>query len=552
MNLVPATHSTRAGPSATAPGLADDTSARTFDDARRQQDYRPARRAAAQWVVVAALVLAGCWPLLKPFFDDLGTRPPYALYPLLLAAAATLAVSRLRDLPARGVRTGSTSIAAMLFAISLLLLVGGAAVDGRWLAAPATLLALAGLLWRIGGVSLFRALLPAGFLLLTIVPPPLRGETKLTVALQHLSVDTSSRLLDIFAIPNVCTGNVLNLADHRLLIQEACSGINSIIAVVAFTLLLGFWRRRGPLWIVALLPSALLFVVCLNIARITGGALLLSGVNLDLFDGGIHEWIGLALFAAGIGLILSVDAGFEWIAQSRPMSADVAPPSPVIRPPLIDRMAPGAFGWTVATCFAIVGLGSAWQLRDCWPAPRLSADALLHPPETVGDWTLVSITDEAAVVATTTARHARHWTYRNGSQTVEVAIAYPFTTWFHDPSICYAQAGWDIVRRGAIDAPSPNASATDVNTPAASFGFDLSQTAGRFATVLYADFSERGDWQRPLAEPTGNDLRRRIEFTRRAAHYAPSCEVQTLAVTNAPLTLADRQRLTTLFAGRTR
>ena len=88
-------------------------------------------------------------------------------------------------------------------------------------------------------------MVPPLVLLAVLVPPPGHQEQIVTLKLQHLAVGVSCRLLDALHVPNAQAGNVIEIPGRRLLIEQACSGINSLMAVLAFTLLYGFYLRRS-------------------------------------------------------------------------------------------------------------------------------------------------------------------------------------------------------------------------------------------------------------------------------------------------------------------
>jgi exosortase len=208
------------------------------------------RRLAAAAIAVA--IVLGLVPLLHKFLVNLGEREQYAFYPLLSLAALLLALFRLRELPAASLRRGSWWVAGPLLLFALGLSAVGAVFYMRWFAAPAALVTLAAVVWRLGGPVVARTLLPVGVLLLVIIPPPFHLDEAFTQSLQRVAVQKSSALLDMLHVPHVRTGTVIEIPGHRLMIEEACSGINSLLSVIAFTLLFAFLKRRSAIVIVLL------------------------------------------------------------------------------------------------------------------------------------------------------------------------------------------------------------------------------------------------------------------------------------------------------------
>ena len=130
-------------------------------------------RATVPWqgIAIATLLIAGQLPLLTKFFADLWPRPQYQFFPVALIAAGYVFWDRLRDVPADRLARGSWRLTGALLALSWLVLTGGL-LYLRWMAPVSALLLLAAAAWWLGGRTLARAALPAGLLLLVMIPPP--------------------------------------------------------------------------------------------------------------------------------------------------------------------------------------------------------------------------------------------------------------------------------------------------------------------------------------------------------------------------------------------
>ena len=89
--------------------------------------------------------------------------------------------------------------------------------------------------------------------------------------------------------------------------DEACSGINSVLITLAACLFYGLWRRRSVSHILVCLANALAFVLLGNLVRITAGAWLKFRYGVDILSGTPHEVIGLVLFVSYMAMILSMD-----------------------------------------------------------------------------------------------------------------------------------------------------------------------------------------------------------------------------------------------------
>ena len=219
-------------------------------------------------VVVGGILFAAELPLLVQFAQQLWMRPHYQFFPLVLLGAAVLAYTRLRGLGP--VRPGQPVLSGAFLALAWGLLALAEVLYSTWLAATAALVLLAALLYALGGGRLFRQALPAWLLLWTAVPPPLELDRNLILWLQSLTAGWSSAVLDFLGTYHVMAGNVVEINARRLLVEEACSGVNSLFSVLACTLFLVFLCRRPPVRACLLLAAAMAWVLTANVARVVG------------------------------------------------------------------------------------------------------------------------------------------------------------------------------------------------------------------------------------------------------------------------------------------
>lgn len=184
-------------------------------------------------------------------------------------------------------------------AVALIALLGGSSTLHR----AAMLATLAGGVLAIGGWSLLRLLLfPLGLLLFTFpIPPVLYGE--ITQPLQLFASQMAERVFEFLGYSVIREGNVLTLSHTVLSVEEACSGIRSLVSLSFFCMAYAYFfeRRFFPRLLIVLgaVPAAL----AMNITRIvvTG---VLSKYNPAWTKGTAHDALAWAVFVVGFGLVL--------------------------------------------------------------------------------------------------------------------------------------------------------------------------------------------------------------------------------------------------------
>jgi exosortase len=112
------------------------------------------------------------------------------------------------------------------------------------------------------------------------------------------------------------------VAQYELLVEDACSGLHSLLGLVAVTLLY-VYLTRGASWRLALLFAALAIPIAIvaNILRIVVLVLLTYFFGNGVAQGFLHQAAGLLLFGTALLLVFAVDRG-----GSRLMRRGRAPP----------------------------------------------------------------------------------------------------------------------------------------------------------------------------------------------------------------------------------
>jgi len=496
------------------------------------------------------LFALGYAPLLGLFFLNLWRRPHYQFFPLAILGAAFLAWARLREMR-RPLVPGGRGVGWIFLAGSLLLLLLATVSWSPWLGSLAALTGVAGVAWWRGGGRLLAAMLPALVLLLTIIPPPLSADSLLIQQMRVLAVNGSSSVLDSLGVTHALSGNVIEIPGQRLLVDEACSGINSVLVILACALFYGMWRRRSLIHIFLSVVNALGFVLLGNLARITLGAWLMFRHGVDILTGTAHQLTGLLLFPTYIGIILSMDQLLAYLfSPSRRRRRSPEPPAAAedaraSRVPLgIPR------GWVRATgcAFALLGvvnLGLALvkhkqlEAQAVQPKPALRADASFSMPDQIGGWKRMGTEVPPLQKVETVGVRSQIWHYRLGDTLVSLALDYPFRGYHHLEG-CYAFSGWDVMERRTGGGVETNDSPPFVEVR-------MQNNLGMHASLWFSLVDERSRWLTgPAFKPTLKErLLQRMQLN--SLSDSVSYQIQVLSTGFNPLRPTEREQVRRFF-----
>jgi exosortase len=197
----------------------------------------------------------------------------------------------LATLPVRPSRWGAAGLllAAILFVTGRL----GAEL---FLTRLSLLVLIAAAIAFLFGRAHVRALrFPLLFLLL-MVPLPAVVFNQLALPLQLLASQVGEVVLRTAGVPVLRDGNVLELETLRLEVADACSGIRSIISLLAFALVLGRFGggSTGRLWLLAL--ATVPIAIAANAARVAVTGLAAHAWGSGVAAGTFHATAGALVF----------------------------------------------------------------------------------------------------------------------------------------------------------------------------------------------------------------------------------------------------------------
>lgn len=267
-----------------------------------------AKRLLAALPLVAALALA-YFRTIASLWDTWLHNDNYShgpLVPLVSAALIFFRRRRLANLPVRG-----TSWGLVLVGLGCALQVVGIRADVLAFQGWSLVLVLFGLSLSLLGVEWTRALaFPLAFLVF-MLPFPAVFVNQLSFALKEITVRISTRAAEWLGASLLRDGMTLFLESGELRIENPCSGLRSLIALLATGALFagiqhGAWWRRLLLFALAL-PIAVLA----NAARITLLIVVGHYVGVQAAGGKLHDFSGYLLYALAVIALLGVRATLD-------------------------------------------------------------------------------------------------------------------------------------------------------------------------------------------------------------------------------------------------
>jgi exosortase len=141
-----------------------------------------------------------------------------------------------------------------------------------------------------------------------VIPPPNTLLAQVTAPLKEFVSWAATSALAVFGLPVAREGVTIFVAQYQLLVEDACSGMNSIVGLTAVSLLY-IYLVRGSNILYSIVMTVLVIPVAVvaNILRIMTLILLTYYAGNDVAQGFLHFTAGIFLFAVAILCVFAID-----------------------------------------------------------------------------------------------------------------------------------------------------------------------------------------------------------------------------------------------------
>jgi exosortase D (VPLPA-CTERM-specific) len=188
-----------------------------------------------------------------------------------------------------------------------ILIVGNAAAE-LFTMRVSLLVILTGLILYLLGPEHLRILAFPTLYLIFMIPPPALVFNAVALPLQLFAARMATTSLEFLSIPVLREGNLITLADTTLEVAEACSGIRSLITLLALAVTYAYFTQQGTWRRIILCLSAIPVAIIANAARVAGTGILAHFFGMQAAQGFFHNFSGWLIFM--VATVLLVAEGF--------------------------------------------------------------------------------------------------------------------------------------------------------------------------------------------------------------------------------------------------
>lgn len=479
------------------------------------------------WRLFLACCLLCFGAFIAQHLQNLWERPHYQFFPCLLLVLAVFAGSR-RDqiaclFASPDQKQTILRVSGVWLFVSLASLAAACLLQSPWLGFLSAFCLL--MVFARNYSHLPQLALP----LLILLPLPLGKDQEIVQLLQHVSSRGASSLLDIAGIQHVMAGNVLEVADRRFFVEEACSGIGSVFLLLASAAVYSVWVGQRLIVAIPFLLTSVGWAVAANMLRIFAVAASHVSNGPDLSDGLLHELLGTGTYVIAVILLLLTAQLLQFFLDP------------------VDKKQPGQTfdqrfgqsghlslvhiwnritssdaqyvewktstqklgGWKISRstfCLALVPMMATAATWNGWRqyeqlfgvrGPEAAADTSVAF-DSLGDQQFQNVLEAASLQsfarqtrgeqedARTFGAHSQAWQFSMSGVQLRVAVDGPFDAW-HDLRACYKGLGCRMLDsdiRSFKDGTKPVATTTQAQM--------YSETDGH-SLLLFAAFDDQGN-----------------------------------------------------------
>lgn len=155
-----------------------------------------------------------------------------------------------------------------------------------------------------------------GFLFF-MIPIPSSIYARITLPLQIITTKLTVHLLFLLQIPVYREGNVIHLMDSTLEVVNACSGLRSLLTILALAYIIGIISLKKMSLRFILLLAGVVIAITVNIIRVSCIAVFSHYGYGELSTGTPHMLLGLFLFSFSFLSLIGVKKVLSWIFQKK-------------------------------------------------------------------------------------------------------------------------------------------------------------------------------------------------------------------------------------------
>jgi exosortase len=269
---------------------------------------------------LVAIVLAFCalaYSTVRTLAGGLWQTDDHAFAPIVLVMAIAMAVTTYRRNPTDVGRAANSGMGVMLAAVVVIAI--GVLLNNIFFRSVGLLGMAIGLVIFLAGFETLRRYAYPFVACLFVLPLPGAVITAITFPMKMAISGIATKLLFVVGYPVASEGVLIDIGNYRLLVADACSGMQSMYSLIAVAVgYLFLMRIEDPRRAATLMVLTLPIVFALNVLRVVVIALLTYYFGSGVGEGFAHGVAGMTMFVLAFFALMGADRLLEAVWLRRP------------------------------------------------------------------------------------------------------------------------------------------------------------------------------------------------------------------------------------------
>jgi exosortase len=256
-----------------------------------------------QLIILAALTIAAYIPTFAWMYDRWVAKDTYYSHGFLVPLISIFIIWIKREKLSKA-KIKPTNLGWVFFGVGILINLVSALLRVYFSSGFSLLLVIAGLVLLFLGKEFLKEILFAIVFLVFMIPLPLVTIANISFKLKIFAAQISTVIINKLGVPAIRDGSIIKTMHSYLIVEDPCSGIRSLIAMIALGTLMAYLGNLTKIKKTILFLSSIPIAVSCNVIRIVTLSLVSEMYGAKLTTGTFHTIMGVLVFVfAFVGLV---------------------------------------------------------------------------------------------------------------------------------------------------------------------------------------------------------------------------------------------------------
>jgi len=253
-------------------------------------------------IFIGIIFILAYIPTLIWMWDRWFARDSYYSHGILIPCVSLFLIWQMRKELSK-VKKEQSKWGIPLIAIGMFIHAFGSMMRVYFVSGFSMLLVFVGLILFFYGNAIFRRILFPVLFLVFMIPVPLVIISSASFKLKIFAAKIATAALNNSGIPAVREGSLIYMRHAQVVVDDVCSGLRSLISLMALGSIFAYWMKSTMGKRVILLVATIPIAIITNVVRVIFLSAVAEIWGVDIASGFLHDFSGFLVFALAFILL---------------------------------------------------------------------------------------------------------------------------------------------------------------------------------------------------------------------------------------------------------